>query len=181
MAAIALSLISANRSVLLGSALPTSHIVRNDTSRSTQYMLDIVSQLRHSTLDNRDAAADHSQTGWPLEDAPEEPQLRSFSWCVKLFWSVLFYPMIVLAAAGNLLIIWILATKPLMQSIMNRYLLNLAASDFLSITFNASFNFVFMLNEHWPFGSAYCVFNNFIANITLASSVCTIVLISLDR
>ncbi|KAI2807863.1 hypothetical protein BLOT_005803 [Blomia tropicalis] len=88
--------------------------------------------------------------------------------------------MVVLAAAGNLLVIWIISTKPMMRTVMNRYLLNLTLSDFLSVTFNASFNFIFMINDHWPFGS-YCVINNFIANLTIASSVLTLMLISLDR
>lgn len=106
---------------------------------------------------------------------------HSPSWVVTFTWSVLFYTMILLAASGNLLIIWIIATKPLMRNIMNRYLLNLAISDFLSITFNAGFNFVYMLTEHWPFGRTYCTMNHFISNLTVSSSVCTIVVISLDR
>lgn len=98
-----------------------------------------------------------------------------------LIWSLLFYPMVIMAAIGNILIIWIIATKPLMKNIMNQYLINLTLSDFLSVTFNASFNFVFMLNQHWPFGKIYCLANNFIANLTIVSSVSTMMLISIDR
>lgn len=98
-----------------------------------------------------------------------------------LLWSLLFYPMVILAAIGNLLIIWIIATKPLMRNIMNQYLMNLTLSDFLSVTFNASFNFIFMLHQHWPFGKIYCIANNFIANLTIVSSVSTMMLISIDR
>ncbi|CAM6031629.1 unnamed protein product, partial [Sphagnum compactum] len=49
------------------------------------------------------------------------------------------------------------------------------------LSFNAPFNFLFMLNSHWPFGQAYCVINNFIANLTIASSVFTITATSIDR
>ena len=103
------------------------------------------------------------------------------SWLVTLVWSLLFYPLVALAAAGNLLVIWIIATKPLMRTVMNRYLLNLTVSDFLSIFFNCGFFFYMMVNEHWPFGKVYCVINNFIANLTLATSISTLSLISLDR
>ena len=63
---------------------------------------------------------------------PQTPGNESF--LVTLIWSLLFYPMVVLAMAGNLMIIWIIATKPLMRTVMNRFLLNLSLSDFLSVS-----------------------------------------------
>lgn len=116
-----------------------------------------------------------------LVGAPGTSSIEDDRWIVNLIWSLLFYPMVSLAAASNLLIMWIIATKPMMRSVMNRYLFNLTLSDFLMVTFNASFNFIFMLNDHWPFGQIYCVVNNFITYLTISSSVCTIMLISLDR
>ncbi|KAH7645920.1 tachykinin-like peptides receptor 86c [Dermatophagoides farinae] len=113
--------------------------------------------------------------------SPTATSSLEVSFLETLLWSLLFYPMVILAAIGNLLIIWIIATKPLMRNIMNQYLMNLTLSDFLSVTFNASFNFVFMLHQHWPFGKIYCIANNFIANLTIVSSVSTMMLISIDR
>jgi tachykinin-like receptor len=46
---------------------------------------------------------------------------------------------------------------------------------------NCVFNFIFMLNSDWPFGAAYCTVNNFVANVTVAASVFTLVAISMDR
>lgn len=121
----------------------------NTTLEDTHALLDIaVKRFRHSLVEPNQLDDDGSHRHQEEEEEEEEEQppdpkekdssrSRQLSWYVKLLWSLLFYPMIVFAAAGNLLIIWILATKPLMQSIMNRYLLNLAISDFLSISFNA--------------------------------------------
>ncbi|KAF7495176.1 Tachykinin-like peptides receptor 99D [Sarcoptes scabiei] len=109
------------------------------------------------------------------------PTTPATTFTETFIWSLLFYPMVVFAAIGNLLIIWIIATKPLMRNIVNQYLVNLTLSDFLSATFNAGFNFFFMLHQHWPFGNLYCMANNFIANLTIVSSVSTMMLISIDR
>lgn len=44
-----------------------------------------------------------------------------------------------------------------------------------------TFVFVIFLFSHWPFGGFYCTVNNFIANVTVAASVFTLVAISFDR
>jgi tachykinin-like receptor len=41
--------------------------------------------------------------------------------------------------------------------------------------------FLPVLFSHWPFGGFYCTVNNFIANVTVAASVFTLVAISFDR
>lgn len=127
-----------------------------------------------------DLPSDETQLDQYFEQySPRTPDGES--WIVTLIWSGLFYPLVLLGAFANLLVIWIIATKPLMRTVMNRYLLNLTVSDFLSIFFNCGFFFYMMINEHWPFGKLYCIVNNFIANLTLASSISTLSLISLDR
>ncbi|XP_065299693.1 uncharacterized protein [Dermacentor albipictus] len=40
----------------------------------------------------------------------------------------------------------------------------------MTATFNAVFNLVYMLESHWAFGEGYCVFSNFVANLTVSSS-----------
>lgn len=75
-------------------------------------------------------------------------------------------------------------------------------ADLTMSLFNCMFNFTFMLNRytdarcdskliapsnhnlfcsHWPFGEFYCKVSNFIANVTVAASVFTLVAISSDR
>lgn len=68
-----------------------------------------------------------------------------------------------------------------MRTVTNYFLLNLSVADLLMSSLNCSFNFIFMLNSDWPFGSVYCTINNFMANMSVASSVFTLVAISFDR
>lgn len=103
------------------------------------------------------------------------------SWWITLSWTLLFSSMELFAVVSNLLIIWIISSQKTMRTIINLFLLNLTISDLFTITFNASFNFIFMLNGHWPFGKFYCTANNFITNLTIASSVFTIMVTSIER
>lgn len=68
-----------------------------------------------------------------------------------------------------------------MRSVTNYFLVNLSVSDLLMALLNCVFNFIFMIDSDWPFGAAYCTVNNFVANVTVAASVFTLVAISLDR
>lgn len=68
-----------------------------------------------------------------------------------------------------------------MRTITNYFLLNLSVADLLMSSLNGIFNFVSMLNSDWPFGSLYCSVNNFMAYVTVATSVFTLVAISFDR
>jgi tachykinin receptor 3 len=68
-----------------------------------------------------------------------------------------------------------------MRSVTNYFLVNLSVSDLLMALLNCVFNFIFMIDSDWPFGATYCTINNFVANVTVAASVFTLVAISLDR
>ena len=48
-------------------------------------------------------------------------------------------------------------------------------------TLNVVFNFIYMLNSDWPFGQFYCKVSNFIAIVSVAASVFTLMAISIDR
>lgn len=102
-------------------------------------------------------------------------------WEIQLIWSLIFGLMILFAIVGNLIVICIISTHKSMRTVTNYFLLNLTIADLVTITFNATFNYVFMLNGHWPFGKIYCVVNNFITNLTIAVSVFTIMITSIDR
>lgn len=100
---------------------------------------------------------------------------------VQLIWSVLFGLMILIAAAGNFSVFWIITGHRKMRTVTNMFLVNLTIADLIMALFNAVFNFVYLLHSHWPFGQTYCVLNNFLANVTVASSVFTIMATSIDR
>ncbi|CAG2175123.1 unnamed protein product, partial [Oppiella nova] len=102
-------------------------------------------------------------------------------WYVVLIWSLIFGCMVLLAIFGNSLIIWCVLRQKVMRTVINIFLLNLTLSDLLTVSFNATFNFVFMLTGHWPFTTTYCHINNFINNLTIASSVFTATVMSIDR
>lgn len=68
-----------------------------------------------------------------------------------------------------------------MRTITNYFLLNLSIADLMMSSLNCMFNFIYMLNSDWPFGRIYCSVNNFMGNVTVATSVFTLVAISFDR
>ncbi|CAK9300624.1 unnamed protein product [Gordionus sp. m RMFG-2023] len=82
---------------------------------------------------------------------------------------------------GNIVVIWIIIRNKKMRTATNYFIVNMSVSDSLLATLNIFFNFIYMINSHWPFGNEYCVVNNFVSNFTLASSVFTLVAISIDR
>lgn len=68
-----------------------------------------------------------------------------------------------------------------MRTVTNYFLVNLSLADLMMSLLNCAFNFIFLLNSSWPFGSVYCTISNFVAHVTVASSVFTLVVISFDR
>ncbi|XP_037074767.1 tachykinin-like peptides receptor 99D [Pollicipes pollicipes] len=68
-----------------------------------------------------------------------------------------------------------------MRTITNFFLVNLAVSDCMMSTMNITFNFVYFLNSHWPFGEAYCKIVQFVSVLSVSASVFTLVAISIDR
>lgn len=102
-------------------------------------------------------------------------------WYQQLLWTLLFASMIMVAIIGNIIVMWIILAHRRMRTVTNLFLLNLAFADFLLAGGNATFNFIFMLNSHWPFGETFCVVSNFVANLTVSTSVFTILAMSLDR
>ncbi|XP_058457169.1 tachykinin-like peptides receptor 86C [Malaya genurostris] len=102
-------------------------------------------------------------------------------WQQKMAWGVVFGAMLLVAITGNCIVLWIVLAHRRMRTVTNYFLLNLSVADLLMSSLNCSFNFIFMLNSDWPFGAVYCTINNFMANMSVASSVFTLVAISLDR
>ncbi|RWS22965.1 tachykinin-like peptides receptor 86C [Leptotrombidium deliense] len=96
-------------------------------------------------------------------------------------WTLLFCVIVISAVIGNLLVIWIILRYRKMRTKINIFLLNLSFADLIMATFNAMFNFAYMINSHWPFGDVYCVFSNFVANFAIGLSVFTITATSIDR
>ena len=105
----------------------------------------------------------------------------SLPWEHQIIWIFLFSIMILIAATGNGLVIWIVLAHRRMRTVTNYFLLNLSLADFILASGNAAFNFVFMLENHWPFGEVICMLTNFLANLSVSTSVFTIFAMSIDR
>lgn len=100
---------------------------------------------------------------------------------IHLIWYTVFGVMIVVGLVANLLVVGTISGNKSLHTITNCFLLNLTVSDLLTLIFNANFNLYFLLTGHWPFGRVFCVVNNFITNLTIFSSVCTIMFTSKER
>ncbi|XP_015591693.1 tachykinin-like peptides receptor 86C isoform X4 [Cephus cinctus] len=118
-----------------------------------------------------------------LSDCLLPRQRRPFDlpWWQKLSWASIFASMLLVAIGGNAIVMWIVLAHRRMRTVTNYFLVNLSLSDLMMAILNCVFNFIFMVNSDWPFGVVYCTVNNFVANVTVASSVFTLMAISLDR
>uniref|UniRef100_A0A1A9VSM4 G-protein coupled receptors family 1 profile domain-containing protein n=1 Tax=Glossina austeni TaxID=7395 RepID=A0A1A9VSM4_GLOAU len=58
---------------------------------------------------------------------------------------------------------------------------NLSVADAMVSCLNVTFNYIYMLNNDWPFGELYCKISQFIAILTISASVFTLMAISIDR
>lgn len=115
--------------------------------------------------------------------APRNATVRPFLLPLheKTFWQLIYSMMVVVAIVGNSIVMWIILAHRQMRTVTNYFLFNLSLVDFIMSVFNTIFNFVYMLDSHWPFGAVYCTVNNFIANVSVATSAFTIIAMSLDR
>lgn len=99
----------------------------------------------------------------------------------QLLWTFLYAGMVVVATGGNLIVIWIVLAHKRMRTVTNYFLVNLSIADAMVSTLNVTFNFVYMLNSDWPFGTLYCKISQFVAVLSICASVFTLMAISIDR
>lgn len=63
----------------------------------------------------------------------------------RLFWVLIFSLMVLVAAGGNTIVVYIVATNKEMKSVTNYFLVNLSLADTMVSTLNVIFNFISML------------------------------------
>lgn len=144
----------------------------------------ILSQPLTKTCEYIMSLIDHNLTvenDVPLDQSPRTNRPFIPSTFSQIVWLIIFCVMISGSLIGNTSIIWIFVRNRQMRTVMNFFLFNLAFADLMMVTFNATFNFFYMIRSNWPFGKIYCIINNFIANLTVASSVFTIAALSIER
>ena len=119
--------------------------------------------------------------GTSLSDCVTE-ETYLLPWYHQLFWYFLYGSMVIIAAGGNLIVIYIVLADSKMRSVTNIFLVNLSIADAMNATFNVIFNFTYMLNNlDWPFGSVYCKISEFVSVLSISASVFTLMAISFDR
>ncbi|VEN54689.1 unnamed protein product, partial [Callosobruchus maculatus] len=99
----------------------------------------------------------------------------------QVMWCLVYALMVLVATGGNLIVIWIILAHKRMRTVTNYFLLNLSIADAMVSTFNVTFNFVYMLYAHWPFGELYCKIVQFVAILSICASVFSLMAISIDR
>lgn len=125
--------------------------------------------------------------GFFLPLPPTHPLSTSVSTVLALRWSVFILfsalPIYLSRCFFSFFLAYFLfiAAHREMRTTTNYFLLNLSVADLLMSSLNCMFNFIYMLNSDWPFGSVYCSVNNFMGNVTVATSVFTLVAISFNR
>jgi tachykinin-like receptor len=134
-----------------------------------------------------------STTSWPNEsfilsndssrhnDTQEDHNQFILPLWRQVLWSLLFAGMVVVATGGNLIVIWIVLANKRMRTVTNYFLVNLSVADAMVSTLNVTFNYTYMLNSHWPFGTLYCKISQFVAVLSICASVFTLMAISIDR
>ncbi|XP_071808516.1 tachykinin-like peptides receptor 99D [Asterias amurensis] len=99
----------------------------------------------------------------------------------RIIWSVFVSAIILTAAGGNLIVIWIVSTDPRMRSITNYFLLNLAVSDTLIATLSMPSLFSYIVTQNWVMGEFMCRLARFMGTVSTVASVLSLVAISIDR
>ena len=143
----------------------------NTTAENVSWPQENVSLLVNNSLYDtsvyNDSVEDHNQFILPL-------------WR-QILWSLLFAGMVVVATGGNLIVIWIVLANKRMRTVTNYFLVNLSVADAMVSTLNVTFNYTYMLNSDWPFGTLYCKISQFVAVLSICASVFTLMAISIDR
>ncbi|GAB6020054.1 Tachykinin receptor [Chamberlinius hualienensis] len=146
---------------------------------SNNLSLNEVSRFFHCLMDNNPVVYESDDN--VSDTLPLPVSNFTLPFWHQLLWTVVFGVMIVMATGGNLIVIWIVLGHQRMRSVTNYFLVNLSVADIMVSTLNVIFNLVFMVTGNWPFGDTYCKFSNFVAVVSVAASVFTMMAISLDR
>ena len=86
-----------------------------------------------------------------------------------------------LSVFGNSLVISVLILGQKTQTVLSKFLINMAAADLLMALFCIPFNFTNTMLGHWIFGAVMCPIALFIMVTSVAVSIFTNTAIGIDR
>ncbi|CAG2228144.1 TACR3 [Mytilus edulis] len=102
-------------------------------------------------------------------------------WWQQFLFITAFIILILVAAVGNLVVIWIVLAHKRMRTVTNYFLVNLAVADALISILNTLFTSTFLMYQDWWYGNIWCKFTMFISICTVVASVLTLMAIAIDR
>lgn len=102
-------------------------------------------------------------------------------WWQQFLFITAFIILILVAAVGNLVVIWIVLAHKRMRTVTNYFLVNLAVADALISILNTLFTSTFLMYQDWWYGNVWCKFTMFISICTVVASVLTLMAIAIDR
>ena len=137
---------------------------------SIELTLDIINKTTSSENVNNSQNFDDSDRYMP--EMPQE---------LQILWSLAFALIVLFAAGGNTIVIWIVMTNKRMRTVTNYFLVNLSITDIMTSICNVIPNVIFVLTSEWKFGRIYCRISSFVALLSLAASVFTLTAIAIDR
>lgn len=96
-------------------------------------------------------------------------------------WSIIATTIMIIAGAGNIIVIWIVMTNPRMRTVTNYFLLNLAVADTMIATIDMPSMFTYIVTDNWPFGLVGCKIAKFVANLSAVASILSLMAVTVDR
>lgn len=106
-----------------------------------------IQNTSHTSIDTGSMLAPGVGSNIELENLTNLLQDIEMTQVERLFWIFLFSLMVLVAAGGNMIVIYIVSTNREMKSVTNYFLVNLSLADTMVSTLNVIFNFISMLNR----------------------------------
>ncbi|XP_032785357.2 tachykinin-like peptides receptor 86C [Daphnia magna] len=99
----------------------------------------------------------------------------------KTAWIFAFGVLLVVATMGNSLVTWFIIARRRLAKAHSCFMLSLTIADFAMLYLEGIFNFIYILDGHWRFGTTYCMIDRFLSELTNAASIFTLTVTSYDR
>ena len=113
-------------------------------------------------------------------DAKSSPDLIKTRIIHIIVWG-LYILIFLLGLCGNLLVCYVVVTKPPMHSVTNYFIMNLSLADILLCLIAVPFTPVYSFLGEWIFGPFICHLVPYVQSVSVYLSTCTLTCIAVDR
>jgi len=122
-----------------------------------------------------------NSTPQDLGDECSDEQKLISTLSVQLVFSLLYAIIFTLGFFGNLLVSLVVIRNPVMHTVTNFFILNLAMSDIVMCLFAVPFTPLQSFTGRWLFGDVLCTLFPFSQGISVYISTLTLTIIAVDR